>query len=51
MQRQAVISAGAAINVAALFWSTAFIADVFDHQPASGDPLVPARKASLATFK
>jgi len=34
------ISAGGAISAAALIWASSFIADVFDHQPALGDPVI-----------
>jgi type IV secretion system protein VirD4 len=33
---------GGATSVAALVWTSSFVADVFDHQPALGDPLVSA---------
>ncbi len=40
MRRAMAISAGGAISAAALIWASSFVADVFDHQPALGDPVV-----------
>ncbi|GAM96905.1 coupling protein VirD4 [alpha proteobacterium U9-1i] len=40
MRRAMAISAGGAISAAALIWASSFIADVFDHQPALGDPVI-----------
>lgn len=40
MRRPMAISAGGAISAAALIWASSFIADVFDHQPALGDPVI-----------
>ena len=44
MRRAMAISAGGAISVAALIWASSFIADVFDHQPALGDPVIIIRR-------
>lgn len=38
-RRATAFSTGGAIGVAALIWASSFIADVFDHQPALGDPM------------
>ena len=40
MRRAMAISAGGAISAAALIFASSFIADVFDHQPALGDPVI-----------
>lgn len=40
MRRAMAISAGGAISLGALIWASSFIADVFDHQPALGDPVI-----------
>lgn len=47
MRRAMAISAGGAISAAALIWASSFIADVFDHQPALGDPVIAIGGARL----
>ena len=47
MRRGAAISAGGVIGVATLICSSSFIADVFGHQAALGDPVMSAGGVQL----